>query len=89
MRVGVVGLGYWGPNLARNFDRLAETELAWICDESEQARERWGAEFPRARVAADLDELLADSELDAVVGELAVIVGRAFPNAQRGEMRRP
>jgi len=67
VRVGVVGLGYWGPNLARNFDRLADTELAWICDESEQARERWGAEFPRARVAADLDELLADSELDAVV----------------------
>jgi predicted dehydrogenase len=67
VRIGVVGLGYWGPNLARNFDRLPDADLAWICDESEQARERWGAEFPRARVAADLDELLADSELDAVV----------------------
>ena len=33
-RVGVVGLGYWGPNLARNFDRLPGAELAWLCDES-------------------------------------------------------
>jgi predicted dehydrogenase len=65
--VGVVGLGYWGPNLARNFDRLAEAELRWICDGSDAARERWSAVFPEARVSADLDELLADPDLDAVV----------------------
>ncbi len=29
--VGVVGLGYWGPNLARNFDRLPDAELSWLC----------------------------------------------------------
>jgi predicted dehydrogenase len=67
VRIGVVGLGYWGPNLARNFDRLAEAELAWICDGSEEARARWGREFPRARAATDVEELLSDSELDAVV----------------------
>jgi predicted dehydrogenase len=66
VRVGVVGLGYWGPNLARNFDRLAETELGWICDADEESRTRWSAEFPRARVAAEFDDLLADPELDAV-----------------------
>jgi predicted dehydrogenase len=65
--VGVVGLGYWGPNLARNFDRLAETELRWICDAADEARERWSVQFPRARVSAEIDELLADAELDAVV----------------------
>ena len=65
--VGVVGLGYWGPNLARNFDRLPETELRWICDPSEESRARWAAEFPRAKAAADIDDLLADPELDAVV----------------------
>jgi predicted dehydrogenase len=65
-RVGVVGLGYWGPNLARNFDRLSDSELAWICDASAERRERWGREFPRARAAGELDELLADDELDAV-----------------------
>src|SRR5690349_14068148 len=66
-RVGVVGLGYWGPNLARNFDRLPGAELRWICDASAEARDRWGAELPSARVASDVEELLADPELDAVV----------------------
>jgi predicted dehydrogenase len=66
VRVGVVGLGYWGPNLARNFDRLPGAELRWICDAFPEARERWAGELRGARVAADLDELLADPELDAV-----------------------
>ena len=66
-RVGVVGLGYWGPNLARNIDGLPEAELAWICDASEEARSRWQVAFPQARTSADLDELLADDGLDAVV----------------------
>ena len=67
LAVGVAGLGYWGPNLARNFDRLPQAELRWICDGSEAARERWGAVFPDARASGDLEELLADPELDAVV----------------------
>jgi predicted dehydrogenase len=66
-RIGVVGLGYWGPNLARNFDRLPGAELRWICDQSQEARERWSASFPDARASGDLDELLEDPELDAVV----------------------
>jgi predicted dehydrogenase len=66
MRIGVVGLGYWGPNLARNFDRLPDSELAWICDASEDARARWSREFPSARASAELDDLLRDASLDAV-----------------------
>ncbi len=66
MRIGVVGLGYWGPNLARNFDRLATSELAWICDASEANRERARGAFPGASVAAELDQLLGDPDLDAV-----------------------
>jgi predicted dehydrogenase len=65
--IGVVGLGYWGPNLARNFDRLPDAELSWLCDASEEALERWGAAFPSARTTASLDDLLADDSLDAVV----------------------
>jgi predicted dehydrogenase len=62
-----VGLGYWGPNLARNFDRLPEAELTWLCDASEEALERWGASFPSARTTSSLDDLLSDDSLDAVV----------------------
>jgi predicted dehydrogenase len=65
--VGVVGLGYWGPNLARNFDQLPDAELTWLCDASEDALERVGAGFPSARTTSSLDDLLADDSLDAVV----------------------
>ncbi|HEY6779447.1 MAG TPA: Gfo/Idh/MocA family oxidoreductase [Thermoleophilaceae bacterium] len=67
VRVGVVGLGSWGPNLARNFDRLPGAELRWICDGSEEARTRWSAAFGAARATGELDDLLADPDLDAVV----------------------
>jgi len=67
IRVGVAGLGYWGPNLARNFAGLPGCELTWCCDASAAARERLAATFPHARFKADLDDLLGDPELDAVV----------------------
>ena len=66
VRLGVVGLGYWGPNLARNFDRLPGAELAWLCDGSPEVLERVGAPFPAARATTELDELLGDADLDAV-----------------------
>ncbi len=67
LRVAVVGLGYWGPNLARNFAALPGSELAWCCDASEATRQRYGAMFTGARFTDDLDEVLADDTLDAVV----------------------
>jgi predicted dehydrogenase len=67
VRVGVVGLGYWGPNLARNLDAIPGCELAWLCDPSAQAREKLVRSFPNARTTGDLAELLDDPQLDAVV----------------------
>jgi predicted dehydrogenase len=67
IRVGVVGLGYWGPNLARNFAAIPGCEVSWLCDASEQARARLAPAFPRARATDDLELLLGDAELDAVV----------------------
>ena len=64
-RVALAGLGYWGPNLARNFDDLAE--LAWLCDASPDALERFTARYPRASATTDFGEVLADESLDAVV----------------------
>jgi predicted dehydrogenase len=63
--IGLVGLGYWGPNLARNFDELGE--LRWLCELDPDLRERFGARYPEASVSGDFDELLNDPELDAVV----------------------
>jgi predicted dehydrogenase len=67
LAIGVAGLGYWGPNLARNFHAMAGCELRWCCDASEEARERMAATYPGLRHTGDLDDLLSDSGLDAVV----------------------
>jgi predicted dehydrogenase len=67
VRIGVAGLGYWGPNLARNFAAIDGCELVWCCDAAAAARERWAPAFPAARFTGELDDLLADEGLDAVV----------------------
>ena len=64
MNVGVVGLGYWGPNIARNMARVAR--LTWCCDLAQENRDRFAPQYPQTRFTADLAEMLADPELDAV-----------------------
>ena len=66
VRIGVVGLGYWGPNLARNFASLPGCELAYCCDSSQDARARLEPMFPGARFTAQLSDLLEDGALDAI-----------------------
>jgi predicted dehydrogenase len=78
--VGVAGLGYWGPNLARNFAALPDCELRWCCDASAAARERVAPAFPGVRMTGDLGDLLGDPELDAIV--LATPVPTHAPLAQ-------
>jgi predicted dehydrogenase len=85
VRVGVVGLGYWGPNLARNLGAIPGCEVSWLCDASEEARARLVRSFPGARSTDVIGDLLDDEELDAVVlatpvqthAELAVAVVEA------------
>ncbi|MBF4508955.1 MAG: Gfo/Idh/MocA family oxidoreductase [Aeromicrobium sp.] len=67
LRVGVVGFGYWGPNIVRNLDRLADAELVVACDASETNLARFAALYPYAATTGSLDEMLADHDLDAVV----------------------
>jgi len=67
LRVGVVGLGYWGPNLARNFNALPDAELKWCCDPSDAARERAAQIVPGTRMTDRFEQLLEDEALDAIV----------------------
>jgi predicted dehydrogenase len=83
--VGVVGLGYWGPNLARNLAAIDGCEVSWLCDAAEQARAGAARSHPAARCTDVIGDLLDDPELDAVVlatpvpthAELAVAVAEA------------
>ena len=63
--IGVVGLNYWGPNLVRNFNDLAD--LTWLCDLDEEHLNPIAARYPNARATTSFDDLLADDALDAVV----------------------
>jgi predicted dehydrogenase len=64
-KLGVVGLNYWGPNLVRNFNDLAE--LAWLCDLDDQHLRPLAERYPDARATTSFDDLLSDDALDAVV----------------------
>ncbi len=65
--VAVIGLGYWGPNLARNLDAIPGCDLRWCCDGDPAVRARLEPTFRSARFTGSLDEVLADPTLDAVV----------------------
>ncbi|MBV8480797.1 MAG: Gfo/Idh/MocA family oxidoreductase, partial [Actinobacteria bacterium] len=62
--IGVVGLNYWGPNLARNFAELGE--LSWICDLDEERLASAEARHPAATATTSYEELLA-SDVEGVV----------------------
>src|SRR5881396_3015196 len=64
--VGVIGCGYWGPNLLRNFADNEAVQLTWICDIDDKRLAAMGRRYPAARTTIDYRTLLADPGLDAV-----------------------
>jgi predicted dehydrogenase len=66
LRVGLAGLGYWGPNLARNLGDHPAVDLAWVCDRDEAALLRASGRFSDARTTTRFEDLLEDESLDAV-----------------------
>src|SRR3954452_14347060 len=67
VRVGLVGLGYWGPNLLRVLGDMDSVEIAWICDLDGDRLGRYGRRHPMARTTTEYDDLLSDTALDAVL----------------------
>jgi predicted dehydrogenase len=67
VRLALVGLGYWGPNLARNLAVLDGAELVALCDANEERLRRIGRQYPSARLVPSFEDVLADDAIDAVV----------------------
>ena len=65
--VGIVGLGYWGPNLLRVLAENEDVEIRWICDLDAERLARYRRRHPSARVTTQLERVLADPEVDAVI----------------------
>jgi predicted dehydrogenase len=65
--VALVGYGYWGPNILRNYMELPTARLKWVCDVRPERGEKVLARYPAARFTTSFDEVLADPEVDAVL----------------------
>ena len=66
IRVGVIGAGYWGPNIVRNLHEAPGAEAVAVADLSEERLDAIRKRFPAVRVTTDYKELLSDSTIDAI-----------------------
>lgn len=64
--IGVIGSGYWGPNLLRNFAENESARLRWICDLDEKRLSAMGRRYPATSTTRDYQELISDPDLDAI-----------------------
>jgi predicted dehydrogenase len=67
LNVAVVGYGYWGPNLVRNVMERPSLNLMALCERDQARGEAFSLRVPGVPVISDLDQLLQDDELDAVI----------------------
>jgi predicted dehydrogenase len=74
--VAVVGCGYWGPNLVRNFNALQGCRVKWVCDTDPKRLAHMEELYPGARAVEDIAPILLDGETDAVV--IATPVNRHY-----------
>ena len=66
IRFGVVGYGYWGPNVVRNLEQLEESHVIAVCDKTTASRRRAHKAYPHVYVTADPGEVMSSPDIDAV-----------------------
>ena len=66
INVGLIGFGYWGPNLARNFNNNSDMNLAVICDFSDDRLKMAGRLYPQATLTKRTEDIFDDAKIDAV-----------------------
>jgi len=79
--IGVLGYGYWGPNLARNFARLEGARLKYICDASPSKLEHAAKAHPGVALVSDHNAVLEDEEVQAVVIATPAVTHHALARA--------
>ncbi len=67
LRIGIIGLGYWGPNLARVLQGLADCQVVALCDRSPTRLKRYASQFPEALATVNHEDVLNHETVDAVV----------------------
>jgi len=80
INVGVIGYGYWGPNMVRNFYANKGARVVKVCDLSKNRLALVESGYPTVKTTTDYKELVKDPEIDAVV--VATPVSNHFPTAK-------
>jgi predicted dehydrogenase len=80
LKIGVIGYGYWGPNMVRNFMEIPDSTVKWVSDLSEKNLERAQTRYPTLQTTTDYNDILNDGDVDAVV--IATPVDTHYPLAK-------
>ncbi len=67
INIAVVGCGYWGPNLIRNFSQIPESNIKTCCDLNPERIKRISQLYPNIKTTSELSDVLDDDTIDAVV----------------------
>ncbi len=78
--VGVIGCGYWGPNLIRNFNQLPISRVKYCCDLDDSRLKHMKSLYPNVAITKNYEDLINDPEVDAVA--IATPVSTHFPIAK-------
>ena len=81
LKIGVIGYGYWGPNIVRNFYNASNATVACVCDLSPKSLQRVRRHYPAMAVTTNADDILLSSEIDAVA--IVTPISHHFPLAKR------
>ena len=79
--IAVVGYGYWGPNIVRNFQEIEGAQVLVCCDLDEQRLAKVKQKYPSIRVTTDYEEILNDPKVDAVAIVTPVVTHYKFARA--------
>ena len=66
IHIGIIGYGYWGPNLVRNFNIIEGADVVSVCDLNPDALKKAGKTYPNIEVISDADKILGASDIDAI-----------------------
>jgi predicted dehydrogenase len=67
IRVGIIGYGYWGPNLVRNFNASDGSHVHMVCDINQQSLKKVRKTYPDLKTTTDSNELIKDPDIDVVI----------------------
>lgn len=66
LNLAVIGYGYWGPNIVRNFNEIEDTRVVSVCDRNPEALKHVPKFYPGVQITTDFNEIISSSHIDAV-----------------------